>query len=246
MVVQLDIRHNVEDIRQQLKTNRTDQLPFAMALALTRTAQRTKAYLIGRMQQVFDRPTPYTLNSLYVVPATKTNLRASVGIKDFAAKGTPAERYLRPEIEGGPRNLKRSERALQAKGLLPPGMFAVPAIGAELDAYGNMSAGQIVGILASLEALPGTAYTNIKTKRAKRVIGTYVSRDYFVAMPGGHLKPGIYERLSPRHIVPVMIFVRPPEYSIRFDMYADGQTFANSAFNEELASAWSQAIATAR
>lgn len=244
MVVQLDIRSNITDVIARLKTNRADQVPFAAALALTRTAQRTQAYLTGRLPQVFDRPTPYTRNSLFIRSATKTGLVASVYIKDQAPKGTPAERYLRPEIEGGARNDKRSERALQASGLLPSGMQAVPAIGAEIDAYGNMKVGQIVAILAALKALAGTPYTNAPHVMRKR--GRYRNFKYFVALKGSHLKPGIYERLGPRHVVPVMIFVPRFVYRRRFDFYGEGTRFAQSIFNDEFAKAWLHALATAR
>ena len=133
--MQIDIRHNIDVVVKQFKTNRTDQIPFATALALTRSVQIARDKLSERTGQVFDRPTPYTRNAFYVRPATKRNLVSSVGIKDEAYKGTPADRYLRPQIEGIDRNLKRSERALQAKGLMPTNRFAVPAAGAEIDEF---------------------------------------------------------------------------------------------------------------
>lgn len=244
-MIRLDVRHNIADVIAKLKTNRRDQLPYATALTLTRTAQRTKAFLIALMPRVFDRPTPYTLKSLFVRSATNTNLVASVYIKDAGAvRGTPAERYLRPEIEGGERNLKRSERALQAAGLMPSGSMAVPAIGAEIDQYGNMKVGQIVAILAAVKALAGTPYTTARHVQRKR--GKYRNYKYFVARSDSHLKPGIYERLGPRHVVPVMLFVPRFTYRARFDFYGEGQRYATSIMNEEFAKAWAQALATAR
>jgi len=49
----------------------TKQIPFAMAKALTLTAIQAQTDIVQAMTQVFDRPTPYTLNSLYAQPATK-------------------------------------------------------------------------------------------------------------------------------------------------------------------------------
>jgi len=49
------------------------QLPFAYSLAVNRTAKLVKQAEIDKMRAVFDRPTPYTLNSLYVKPGTKAN-----------------------------------------------------------------------------------------------------------------------------------------------------------------------------
>ena len=246
MVVRLDVRSNIAEVRAKLRTNRTDQLPYATALALTRTAQLTKQYLVSLMPRVFDRPTPYTLNSLYVRGATKTNLVASVYIKDEAPRGTPAERYLRPEIEGGQRNLKRSERALQASGLMPANTMAVPGIGAEIDQYGNMKAAQIIAILAAVKALAGQSYTSYAAAAARRRRGKYRNQKYFVAMKGSHLKPGIYQRLGPRHVVPVMLFVPRFVYRQRFDFYGEGQRFAETVFADQFTKAWAVALATAR
>jgi len=45
-----------------------------LAGALTQTAIQAQADIVQPMTQVFDRPTPYTLNSTNVSPATKTQL----------------------------------------------------------------------------------------------------------------------------------------------------------------------------
>ncbi|SER86124.1 hypothetical protein SAMN04244573_04468, partial [Azotobacter beijerinckii] len=47
------------------------QMPFATALALTRTAQLAKEAIEQDMRSVFDRPTRWTLNSLRLIPARK-------------------------------------------------------------------------------------------------------------------------------------------------------------------------------
>jgi hypothetical protein len=63
------------------------QLPFATAKALTLTGQIVKNSIRGSMQVGFDRPTPYTLNSVFLKPATKTDLVAVVNLKNQAQKG---------------------------------------------------------------------------------------------------------------------------------------------------------------
>ncbi len=62
------------------------QLPFATAKALTLTGQKVKAGITSAMQRSFSNPTPYTLNSVYLKPATKTNLVAEVELKNWASK----------------------------------------------------------------------------------------------------------------------------------------------------------------
>ena len=73
----------------QLANAITKQIPFAMAKALTQAAIQAQTDVVQAMTQVFDRPTPYTLNSTYVIPATKDRLESFVQLKDSSAKGTP-------------------------------------------------------------------------------------------------------------------------------------------------------------
>ena len=55
--VDLDISNAV-----RLTTAIAKQVPFAMAKALTQTAIQAQTDIVQAMTQVFDRPTPYTLN----------------------------------------------------------------------------------------------------------------------------------------------------------------------------------------
>ena len=57
------------------------QAKFAATVAITRTASLIKTALVEEMKQKFDRPTPMTLDSLYMVAATNTNQEAIVGLK---------------------------------------------------------------------------------------------------------------------------------------------------------------------
>src|ERR1051325_4706485 len=109
------------------------QFPFATALALTRTAKDAQPAVRARMQKDFDRPTPFTLNSTYITPAKKTDPvpTADVYFKNEASKGTPAAKYIAPEVFGGQRGQKRFEHALRAAGILPQGMVTVPGAGAK-------------------------------------------------------------------------------------------------------------------
>ena len=50
--------------------------PIAMAKALTQSAIQAQTDIVQAMTQVFDRPTPHTLNSTYVIPATKDRLNS--------------------------------------------------------------------------------------------------------------------------------------------------------------------------
>lgn len=58
-----------------------EQVPFATALALSRTASEVKAAHRQMLPTIFDRPTRFTLNALMASPATKARPVASVWFK---------------------------------------------------------------------------------------------------------------------------------------------------------------------
>ncbi len=214
-----------------------DAAGFAGIVALTRTGQAVKAALTTEMGRVFDRPTRYTLNSLRLQPATKARPDATVWLRDDWAKGTPAERYLLPQIRGGARADKRSEKLLRQAGVLPLGMQAVPGVGARLDANGNMNRGQIVAILSYLRAFNSAGFTaNRSLDPAAKRRGKWRRHDWFViSRGGGNLPPGVYltDARSGR-AVPVLSFVRQPSYRARFDFFGVARSTAAATLPREL------------
>ena len=81
----------------------------AAELALDATAKAIRDEVKTTMPRVFDRPTPYTLNSLQVTPTHNHNMTAMVWFKDPDRMG---QHYLVPQVDGGPRKLKGFERGL--------------------------------------------------------------------------------------------------------------------------------------
>ncbi len=145
-----------------------------------------------------------------------------IWLEETPGKGIPAARFLGPEIEGGSRSVKRFERALQIKGLMPTGSFAVPAAQAPLDAYGNVPASFIVRMLSDLQAFSEQGY------RANRVGPRKGARreNYFFSSYGpkriAHLKPGIYWHMPGGLLGVVFIFVSSAAYRGRYDFYGVG------------------------
>src|SRR5690606_35449046 len=132
-----------------------EQLPFAAALALTRTAQATSAGLRTEMQRVFDRSTRATLNSLFSEPAPKGKMGARVWINDGNGRSRVGEaraaiRWLEPQVYGGPRGMKGVEKILQRRGVLGACQFVVPGEAAPLDQHGNIKRGQLNRILSEI------------------------------------------------------------------------------------------------
>jgi hypothetical protein len=205
------------------------RLNAAAATALTRTALDVKAAEVREMRRVFDRPTPYTLNSVYVKPATAAQLVADVWLKDDrAGSGTPATYFLGPEVRGGGRGAKGLEKALQAIGALPAGWLTVPAAGARLDAYGNVQRGQIIQILSQLRITLVAGYTRNMSFDARKQINAQrkAGGRYFVVRVGQRtrLPPGVYLReWFVRGVTPVFLFVSRANYQPRLDFDAVAQ-----------------------
>lgn len=239
-----DVRNMIESVGPQAE--------YAAAVALTKTAKEIRNELKEEMRRVFDRPTNYTLNSLYVKPATKKSLEAFVWLKDATSKGTPADRYLKPQIFGGDRSRKSMEKALQREGKMKIGTFAVPAAGAKIDPFGNVDTGQIVQIMSQLKVQRGDGGYDMKksnSKRSQRNLEREGVTYFVLASRYRSLQPGIYLRKKfgfGSAIKPVFIFVDSAKYKQNLDFFgvADNvakQRFA-SVFNEELKSALETAI----
>lgn len=231
-------------------------LPFATALALTRTAEIAGKDAAREMARVFDRPTSYTLKSVRIVPATKARLWADVKLKDDQNKGTPAAKYLAPEIQGGARRHKRAELALIRKGLMKPDQFAVPLPAAGLDAYGNLSGAKWVRILSSLKAFGEQGYTANQTARSKRrnkgaLSSLWVANSRMRLSRGGtgkggaNIPPGIYSTQGGK-LTLLVLFVSAPNYRKRLGFYEVVRDAYVKHFQEQFGKAFREALASAK
>lgn len=232
-----------------------DQVPYATAVALTRTAQEAKRAVEAALPSVIDRPTPYTMRGFRLWPATKTKLVAEVDFRDSFGKGSHARDYLAPQVFGGTRKLKAFERSLQRVGLLPAGMAAVPGAAAKIDAYGNMARGQVVQLLSYLRAFGEQGYRSNITQKRKDALSAGVKgkrgMSYFVGRPGGGKKPlGIWLREEfgqlGSSVKPVVLFVKTPTYRKRLDVPGISARVIKERFTPNMHTAMRQAMSTAR
>lgn len=222
---------------------------YAGSKAINETAKHVREALKDEMANVFDRPTPYSLNSMRIKYATKENLEAFVWLKDEAGKGTPADKYLRAQIFAGQRAPKRFEMEMYRAGLLPAGMLMVPAAGAKLDRYGNVKLSQVSQIRSQLGVSDKAGYqsnaTNSAASRRSRMKQNVI---YFsLAEKKGRLKPGIYLRsMSNRaEIKPVYLFVRSPNYRRRLDFFGIADRVVKERLDKEFERALDTAMRTA-
>lgn len=248
-------RFDTSDVLARLN-GQARQVPFAISLALNRTAAAVKDAEEREMRDVFDRPTPWTLRGVGSAPSTKSDLRAVVFLKDRSAvsSGHPPDVYLTPEIRGGTRNLKAFELAFRSAGVLPSSMMMVPGSAMTLDAYGNIPTGLIVQLLSYFKAFPEQGYrANVtEARKAKLKRGTKKQQGFeYFALRGAHgkLPPGIYKRVMFAHgssVKPIIVFVDSAHYEAIYDFGFVGESTVAKQFPIELASATTQALATAR
>jgi hypothetical protein len=245
----LRINVKVDDrlFREKLKLIEK-QVPFATALALTKTAQAIKPELVAGMASEFQQPTSFTLNSLTVSRAEKkaADIVATIGVKG-AESGKGAVRWLSPEVYGGERS-HAIEALLRPLGLPPSGMYAVPGKSAKLSGAKRIDINWFRSLIADISEQGVSNARGIVTKGTK---GTRRRKgqgalQYFVLMTKwGKLQPGIYGRRG-RGIFPFVIFVRQPKYSARFDFYGIAQRQATARFPDEFKAAMAKALASAR
>ncbi|MBP0492182.1 hypothetical protein [Roseomonas indoligenes] len=118
-VVRIDMRsmtRGLDDVARK-------QAPYAMARALTDSAQAARVAVSRDLPRVFEKPTPFTRNAVTIKAARKTDLTARVFVKTKQAE------YLAIQETGGTRTPRK--RAL----VLPAAI--------QRDQYGNIPRGGV-------------------------------------------------------------------------------------------------------
>ncbi|MGE8501676.1 MAG: hypothetical protein ACN6P1_05500 [Pseudomonas sp.] len=244
-----------------------EQLPFAAALALTRTAQEVQKGLRHEMTNVFDRPTRATLGGVFIEPATREKMAARVwindgGVSDFRRAeslrtNTPlsnweedraASRWITPNIFGGARSEKGFEKMLERVGALDGGRFVVPGKDQPLDQFGNIGRGRLNKILSGARLFAEEGYKANATDSAR---STAKGNTRYFLIKKGRRPIGIAERLgrgkgSRNNIRMALVFVRQPTYSRRFDFYGVAERIAEDQLPIQFELALAQAVATRR
>lgn len=213
-----------------------DQIPFATAMALTRTAKAAKTEIERLLPSLIDKPTAFTMRGFRLYPANKRNLTAIVDFRQSMTGGASAKDYLSPLVYGGARKVKNFERSLQRANMLPSGFVAVPGAAAKIDGYGNMSRSQLVQVLSAVGAAKAKAKSS--------------AQRYFVIKPGqSHLPPGIWMAAGvgrSSSVRPVIVYVRQPAYRAALDIPGIAKRVVEARFETELQAAIQQAMASRR
>jgi hypothetical protein len=195
-MIEIDIR-GLDAVQRQLLGLAVEQLPYAMNLALNRTAFELQKVSRKQMEKSFEKPTPLIKGATRVEKSIKKNLTARI----FISPGR--EVILRTHETGGDRGRQRLERIVVARGWMPGEYRAIPCELMPLDAYGNPKRAAVNEVVLSILKFG--------------ISGGWPDRRIFVIPVGArsHLHPGIYRTLSQsygRAILPLYLFVPRARY----------------------------------
>lgn len=241
--MKLDLQiQGLDRVEATIKKLAGRQIREAAAKAVNDVAFQVRRDMQMEMGRVFDRPTPHVLSSVKVQQmAVPDGLLAIVAPSYQGSKqgAVDPQKVLVAEEKGGPRRLKKSEKALQHAGVLPQGMFTAmprtPFRGSD-DGRGNMRGPFVSMLLAYFKAYqPGGRRSNMTDRRREGMaaaglaragtvggvagVSFFVSTGQQVLVRGKPqvLPPGIWARvgLEGHHVRPVLMFVRAPNYKPR-------------------------------
>lgn len=136
-MINLMFQTNTASVMEEFRRIQQRQIPFALARALTWTAQGAKKRVERRIKRVFHKPVPFVQNSVAIMPATTDRLRARVFIKDRSPgkKKGSADAFMKYQEYGGRRPPPHGNRKI-----------TIPEK-TDLNAYDNMTMKQIARLL---------------------------------------------------------------------------------------------------
>lgn len=205
----------------------SSQTPFAVASALTAQVKSIQAAMPSALEQDLYRPTDFTKRGVYIVPARKDKLEATVGIKDKQAE------YLLFQVQGGERFPRRKALKLPAEALAD-GAGGAPI---KLDAHGNIRRGDLRRLVNAAKQAKASSRKD-KAKPVSVFYGVPKNR------PGA--SAGLFQRTD-KGLLPLVLFPqRSAKYSPRFRFYERAREITNQQFEQLLSKAWARALATAR
>ena len=223
-------------------------IPYAASTALTRCAQRAqKVDLPAEMRRVFNNPTPYAINSLFVQPSTKDTLSARVMVKNTAGRGVVPENFLFPEVAGGGRKNKGFETWLRYSGFIGSGDHAIPVKDSHLlDAYGNVSGPVTRGLMSALLDSKGGATTYKLNAKGKKVIDKRGRAGGLIFAISKGKNRGLFEKKGDVVRKIFHFTSKAPVYRQRLDFTAVVQKTAEDNFKNEFNTAATAILGRAR
>lgn len=208
------------------------QVRYAAAVALTRTAKAVKDAVPAAMERDLDRPTPFSKGGVFVSPARKDNLTATVGFMDRQAG------YMKYQIGGG-------VRSAGPRGIKLPGNIV-------LNQFGNIPKGLIAKLKAAAQdgSLGRGIAKRLGIKNRRKGAAPI---ELFYGRPEGkhwHGAPmGIWRRIpgQPGKLLPVIIFENTAaKYRPRFSLMRLASDVVAREWGRQFSAAFAQARGSAR
>ena len=232
-MITLKVTDEFNSLLQGLKGFTGPEMTEIVVRTLNTAAKDAPAAIKKEMKSVFSNPTPYTLNSIQVTYAKTNKLFSAIAINEYGGKGTAQDDYLRPQVKGGPRQRKRSEKILMTLQAGGKNLFLTPGPGARLNQYGNIPASKYVEVLSYFKSFNMAGYTMNRSKASTKKKA--IANKFMMVVEGdsktAHLSPGIYERTA-RGRQKIFNFSKQPVYKPRFDFYRVGIEHAALKFRE--------------
>lgn len=179
------------------------QLRWAVADAMTAAATAAQEELRRVTPSHVDRPTRYTMNSIYRWPGfvKPQSLHVEVGFKDLPMRnmGT-TQHYLLPMVRGTTRPPTRGEQRLRSLAGFG-GMYYIPSKynnnGLRYNASGNLTAGTHTRVLSRIKAFNLEGFNMNRTSSGKSAIKAGKADFFAATLPTAEgMKPGIYFRVG--------------------------------------------------
>ncbi len=225
-MVAITVKHDLDKLKAEMSRVQKEQIPFAASLAINAVARKAKDTMPGVLERLLDRPKPFTTKSgFFTTNSNKTNLQATVGLKDKQAS------YLAALLAGGPRKLKIVEQRFM-------GRFFVPAQAMPIDSYGNVTKANLVAVVKAAESR-----------------GEWKGKRIVVFPKGnGRLPAGVYAsnkrnglKTEKRGLTLLLLFVsRAPGYRQRIRLGEEVGKVVRASFPDEFAKGMAKAMASAR
>ncbi len=218
----ISVKTNLDQVTRKLSALAYDQLPFATAQALTQLARDVQAGERLAMQRQLDRPTPFTLRGVRIIPARKGQPWATVYVQDITA------RYLEPYERGG-------LNVLNGRALLKP-------IAQGLNQYGNIPKGTLARLTGGRAQASKLVQWAARGGVAPRPKGRR-SRSVFVGDING--TRGVWKRVG-RGLRLLIRFSDAHQATQRIHYRETAARIVAAGFNRRLGEALARAMATSR
>lgn len=239
----------LEELKRKLNDMGRKQVPFAAAKAITKTAKSVEKRFQSDMGSAFKSASPYVKRSTFSTSAKKSDLTATVGLRDKKpARGTAPSVLLKEHFSGGLRGNKPMEKALIAMRLMPRGYRVIPGRGMEVDSYGNPKRSRVRQILEAVKDGGGDGRSTGKGRVRIQYFAVPVGAQHWRSR---HLDPGIYRRVTSfdghkSTAIPVLLFVTQASYRKLMDMKRSADEVVAREFNLNFDAAFTEAMRTAR